>query len=84
MKKFRKFITSKGGIWAVLGTLLLLLLAGFLILVGVIYGTYGGNWGVIVEVLTSQFAIGVYVIMGLTFFFIIYITLMMNRNKEIK
>ena len=84
MKKFRKFITSKGGIWAVLGTLLLLLLAGFLILVGVIYGTYGGNWGVIVEVLTSQFAIGVYVIMGLTFFFIIYITLIMNRNKEIK
>lgn len=84
MKKFRKFITSKGGIWAVLGTLLLLLLAGFLILIGVIYGTYGGNWGVIVEVLTSQFAIGVYVIMGLTFFFIIYITLIMNRNKEIK
>lgn len=84
MKKFRKFITSKGGIWAILGTLLLLLLAGFLILVGVIYGTYGGNWGVIVEVLTSQFAIGVYVIMGLTFFFIIYITLIMNRNKEIK
>lgn len=84
MKKFRKFITSKGGIWAILCTLLLLLLAGFLILVGVIYGTYGGNWGVIVEVLTSQFAIGVYVIMGLTFFFIIYITLIMNRNKEIK
>ena len=84
MKKFRKFITSKGGIWAILGTLLLLLLAGFLILVGVIYGTYGGNWGVIVEVLTSQFAIGVYVIMGLTFFFIIYITLIINRNKEIK
>ena len=84
MKKIRKFITSKGGILAVLGTLLLLLLAGFLILVGVIYGTYGGNWGVIGEVLTSQFAIGVYVIMGLTFFFIIYITLIMNRNKEIK
>lgn len=84
MKQFKKFITSKGGIWAILGTLLLLLLAGFLILVGVIYGTYGGNWGVIVEVLTSQFAIGVYVIMGVTFFFIIYITLMINRNKEIK
>ena len=84
MKKIRKFITSKGGILAVLGTLLLLLLGGFLILIGVIYGTYGGNWGVIGEVLTSQFAIGVYVIMGLTFFFIIYITLIMNRNKEIK
>ena len=43
MKKFKKFIKSKGGIFAIIGTLLLLLLAGFLILLGVIYGTYNGN-----------------------------------------
>lgn len=84
MEKFKKFIMSKGGMWAVLGTILLLLVAGFLILVGVIYGTYGGNWNKITEVLTSKFAIGVYVIMGLTLFFIIYISYMMSRNKEIK
>ena len=83
MKAFKKFITSKGGIFAIIGTILLLLLAGFLILVGVIYGTYNGNWGVIGEVLTSQFAIGVYVIMGLILFFMIYITIIFNRNKEI-
>ena len=84
MKKFNKFIKSKGGIFAIIGTLLLLLLAGFLILLGVIYGTYGGNWGVIGEVLTSKCAIGVYVVLALVFFFIIYITIIMNRNKEIK
>lgn len=83
MKAFKKFITSKGGIFAIISTILLLLLAGFLILVGVIYGTYNGNWGVIGEVLTSQFAIGVYVIMGLILFFMIYITIIFNRNKEI-
>lgn len=83
MKSFKKFITSKGGIFAIISTILLLLLAGFLILVGVIYGTYNGNWGVIGEVLTSQFAIGVYVIMGLILFFMIYITIIFNRNKEI-
>lgn len=84
MKKFKKFINGKGGIWALIGTILLLLIASFLILVGVIYGQYGGNWNVIGEVLTSQFAIGVYVIMGLTIFFVIYVTLIMGRNKEIK
>lgn len=84
MKKFKKFIKSKGGIFAIIGTLLLLLLAGFLILLGVIYGTYNGNWSVIGEVLTSKFAIAVYVVIALVFFFIIYITIIMNRNEEIK
>ena len=84
MKSFKKFIKSKGGIFAIIGTLLLLLLAGFLILLGVIYGTYNGNWSVIGEVLTSKFAIAVYVVIALVFFFIIYITIIMNRNKEIK
>ena len=84
MKKFKKFIKSKGGIFAIIGTLLLLLLAGFLILLGVIYGTYNGNWSVIGEVLTSKFAIAVYVVIALVFFFIVYITIIMNRNEEIK
>lgn len=84
MNKFKKFITSKGGIYAIIGTISLLLLAGFLIIVGVIYGTYGGNWGKITELLTSKFAIGVYVILGLVLFFTIYITILFDRNKEIK
>ena len=84
MKKLKHFIQTKGGIWVILGTILLLALAGFLILVGVIYGNYGGNWGVIGEVMTSKFAIGVYVIMGLVLFFIIYISILFERNKEIK
>ena len=84
MKKLKKFFNSKGGIYAVIGTISLLLLGGFLIIVGVIYGTYGGNWGVIGELLTSQFAIGVYVILGLVIFFLIYISIIMNRKKEIK
>ena len=84
MKKLKNFISSKGGIIAISTTILLLLLGGFLIIVGVIYGTYGGNWGVIGEVLTSKFAIGVYVILGLTILFLIYIGVIFNRNKEIK
>lgn len=83
MKKFKKFITSKGGIWVIIGTLLLLLLAGFFILLGVIYGNYGGDWSFIGEALSSKFAIGVYVILGLVVFFLIYLTILFDRNKEI-
>lgn len=84
MKELKKFITKKGGIYAILGTILLLLLAGFFIVLGVIYGSYNGDWSVIGQVLTSKFAIGVYVIMALVLFFIIYITIIFNRKKEIK
>lgn len=84
MKRLKRFLQSKGGIWAIIGTISLLLLAGFFIILGVIYGTYGGNWGYIGEVLSSKFAIGVYVILGLVVFFIIYLTVIFNRNKEIK
>lgn len=84
MKKLKKFLSNKGGILAVIGTISLLLLGGFLIIVGVIYGTYGGNWGVIGELLTSEFAIGVYVIIGLVIFSLIYISVIFGRKKEIK
>lgn len=84
MKKLKKFIRSKGGILAILGTISLLLLAGFLIIIGQIYGKYNGNWGVVGDLLTSPFAIGVYVILGLVIFFLIYLTVLFDRNKEIK
>jgi uncharacterized BrkB/YihY/UPF0761 family membrane protein len=84
MKKLKKFISSKGGIYAIIGTISLLIIASFLIIVGVIYGTYGGNWGKIGEVLSSKFAIGVYVIIGLVIFFLIYIAIIFKRNEEIK
>ena len=84
MKKFRKFLRSKGGILAVLGTLFLMLIASFFIILGVIYGTYNGNWGKIPEVLSSDFAISVYIIIGLTLFLLIYVVIITGRNKEIK
>ena len=84
MKKINKFIRSKGGLYTVIGTLALILVAGFLILVGVIYSQHNGDWSYIGEVLSSQFAIGVYVIIGLVIFALIYITIIQSRNEEIK
>ena len=83
MKKFKRFICSGGGILAIVSTILLLAFAGFAILLGVVYGSYNGDWSFIGEILTSKFAIGVYVIIGLMFIFIVYLTIIFNRNKEI-
>lgn len=84
MEKLKKFISKKGGLLAFLTGIGLMLIASFLIIVGVIYGTYGGNWGVIPQLLSSDFAIAVYVVIGLTIFALFYITIISGRNKEIK
>lgn len=84
MKKLKKFISKKGGLLAFLTGIGLVLIASFLIIIGVIYGTYGGNWGVIPQLLSSDFAIAVYVVIGLTIFALLYITIISGRNKEIK
>ena len=84
MKKLKKFIEKKGGLLALFTGIGLVLLASFLIVVGVIYGTYGGNWGILGELLKSDFAVAVYVIIGLTIFALFYITIIGGRNKEIK
>lgn len=84
MKKLKKFISKKGGLLAFLTGIGLVLIASFLIIIGVIYGTYGGNWDVIPQLLSSDFAIAVYVVIGLTIFALFYITIISGRNKEIK
>ena len=84
MKKFRKFITSKGGIWAIIGTISLLLLSAFLIVVGIIYSDYNGNWGMIGEILSSNFAITTYVVLALIIFALFYIYIIFKRKEDLK
>ena len=83
-KKILKFIKSKGGIWALLGTISLLLVAAFLIVIGVIYSDYNGDWSMIEKVLTSDFAITTYVVLGLVIFALIYIYVIFKRKEELK
>ena len=83
-KKLKKFILSKGGIWALVGTISLLLISAFLIIVGVIYSDYGGNWNKISEVLSSNFAITVYVVLALVILGLIYAYVLIKRKEELK
>ena len=83
-RKLTKFINSKGGIWALLGTISLLLLSAFLIVVGVIYADYRGDWSKISEVLTSNFATTTYVVLGLVILALVYIYIIFKRKEELK
>ena len=84
MKKFKKFLLSKGGILVLLGTLGLILLATFLIIIGFVYTTYGGDWGKLGAFFKSDFAISIYVISGVIALLLFYISFILNRNKDIK
>lgn len=83
-KKIRKFIQSKGGFWALLGFIATLLLAAFLIIVGVIYADYGGNWSKIPQVLSCDTAITVYVVFGLLILALIYLYVIIKRKEDIR
>ena len=83
-RKLEKFINPKGGIWALVGTISLLLLAAFLVVVGVIYADYGGDWSKIGKVLTSNFATTTYVVLGLVILALVYIYIIFKRKEELK
>ena len=84
MKKLKKWIASKGGIDTILITLSLLLVASFSIVIGVIYAYYNGDWSKLGELLTSDFAISVYIVLALTLGALVVVFIMFNRTKEVK
>ena len=84
MKRLKKFIRDKGGLKLFLISIALILIACFFIILGCVYAYYDGNWGKIPEMLSSDFAISVYIILGIVIFALFYITIIFGRNKEIK
>lgn len=84
LKKFKQFISSKGGMAAFISTIILILLGGFLIITGVVYQQFNGDWSKIPQILSSDFAISVYIIIGVTIMFLIIILIYSKRSEEIK
>lgn len=83
MKKLKKFINSKGGLKVIIVSLALVLVALFCVIVGIVYGDFGGDWSKIGEILTNDFAIAIYIIVGLIVLLLISLIITMNRKKEI-
>lgn len=84
MKKLKKWVSSKGGIATILITLSLVLVASFCIIVGVIYAYYNGDWSKLGELLSSEFAISIYIIIGLTVGTLVMALVLFNRTKEVE
>lgn len=84
MKKLKKFIKDKGGLKVFIISITLILIASALMILGVVYADFGGDWNKIPEILSSDFAISVYVVIGLLILVIIYISFIFGRKREIK
>ena len=83
MKKLKKFISGKGGIIAIITTFALILLALFLMVIGLIYSDYDGDWSKIPAVLGSNYAITIYVVAGLVIVAFLYIYILCKRKEDI-
>ena len=82
-KKFRKFINSKGGLATLISVICAIILALFLMLIGIIYSDYNGDWSKIPEFLGSNLMITIYVISGLIIIALIYIYVLFKRKEDI-
>ena len=82
-KKFRKFVKSKGGLATLISVIALLFIALFLIVIGMIYSDYGGDWSRIPEFLGSNIAVTVYVVVGLVVIALISIFILIKRKEDI-
>ena len=83
MKQFKKWISSKGGIITILTTITLIIIALISIIIGYVYTDLGGNWNRLGEMFASDYAISIYIILGLVVLAVIYIAIMFKRNEEI-
>ena len=82
-KKFRKFVKSKGGLATLISVISLIFIALFLIVIGMIYSDYGGDWTRIPEFLGSNLAVTVYIVSGLIIVVLIYIYILIKRKEDI-
>ena len=83
MKKLRKWLKTKGGLYAILTTIALLIVALLCVMIGYVYSDLGGNWARLGEMFTNPFATTIYVVIILVALAMVYITIMFNRNKDI-
>lgn len=82
-KKFRRFINGKGGLATLISVIVAIFLALFLMLIGIIYSDYDGDWSKIPEFLGSKLMVTIYVVGGLIIVVLIYIYVLFKRKEDI-
>ena len=82
-KKFKKFVSSKGGLATLISVIAAIFVALFLIVIGMIYSDYDGDWSKIPEFLGSNLMVTIYVIGGFIIIVLIYIYILFKRKEDI-
>ena len=82
-KKFKSFVNSKGGLITLISVISLVIIALFLIVIGMIYSDYNGDWSKIPAVLGSNEAVTIYVVGGFITVLLIYIYVTFKRKEDI-
>lgn len=82
-KKFKRFVRSKGGLATLISLISAVILALFLMLIGMIYSDYDGDWSKIPEFLGSKLMVTFYVVGGLIIVVLIYIYVLFKRKEDI-
>lgn len=82
MKKIRKFLKSKGGLVAVIGTIAFILIIPIALLIG--WGISNKwNWVLLASYFSNEIAITCYVIAGLVIIFLIIFTINSRLKEDI-
>ena len=82
-KKFKRFVRSKGGLATLISLISAIILALFLMLIGIIYSDYNGDWSKIPEFLGSRLMVTFYVVGGLIIVVLVYIYVLFKRKEDI-
>ena len=81
-RKIKKFLHSKGGLAVVITTASLCLIALASMTIGYVYSDLGGDWSRLGELFFSDYMIGIYVIIGVLGFLLIYLLVLLHRKEE--
>lgn len=82
MKKIRKFLKSKGGLVAVIGTIAFILIIPIALLIG--WGISNKwNWALLASYFSNEIAITCYVVAGLVIIFLIIFTINSRLKEDI-
>ena len=82
-KKLKKFVNGKGGLATLISVICAIILALFLMLIGIIYSDYNGDWSKIPEFLGSNLMVTIYIVGGLIIIALIYIYVLFKRKEDI-
>lgn len=81
-RKIKKFLHSKGGLAVVITTASLCLIALASMTIGYVYSDLDGEWSRLGELFFSDYMIGIYIIVGVLAFMLVYLLVLLHRKEE--